>query len=216
MGTDDQRGLDPGDIVRAIPPLTEKQREVVRRRGIEERVPAGHVLIAAGDDRYDFVLIEAGEVEILRPGRPDADEEILARLTEGFFIGEWTMMSGQRSFLTARAKTDGRVVRLTPEELRLLLDQDAELADLILGTFQARRQFLRVNGGARSVEIIGSEFSAAAHALRVWAARQQIPHTWLDSEDPRGRALMRAVGAEADDLPAVVTLDRDAFQILEP
>ena len=37
--------------------------------------------------------------------------------------------------------------------------QEVELSDLILGTFQARRQFLRVNGGARSLEILGSGFS---------------------------------------------------------
>jgi thioredoxin reductase (NADPH) len=68
-----------------------------------------------------------------------------------------------------------------------------------------RRESLRLGEGAKTLEILGSEFSAATHALRTWASRQQLPHTWLDFDDPAGQALARAAAVGATDLPAVIT-----------
>ena len=51
----------------------------------------------------------------------------------------------------------------------------------------------------------GSQLSPATHALRTWASRQELPHTWLDVDDPRGQALANAADIGVEDLPAVIT-----------
>ena len=52
---------------------------------------------------------------------------------------------------------------------------------------------------------MGSGFSAAALALRTYAARQQLPHVWVEVDTPAGASLVSAVGLTAVDLPAVIT-----------
>ena len=69
----------------------------------------------------------------------------------------------------------------------------------------ARRRNLRGGEAARSIEILGNEMSAGALALRTYAARQQLPHTWVEIDTPAGAALARAVTAAGADLPVVIT-----------
>jgi thioredoxin reductase (NADPH) len=54
------------------------------------------------------------------------------------------------------------------------------------------------------VEIVGHPVSAAALALRTYAARQRLIHLWFDAATPEGRAMMESSGLTEDDLPAVV------------
>src|SRR3712207_4716696 len=72
----------------------------------------------------------------------------------------------------------------------------------------ARRAYLRTGEGARAVEILGSQWCQKSSALRTWAARQQIPHLWVDIDTREGDTLARAIHATATDLPAVVTAGR--------
>jgi thioredoxin reductase (NADPH) len=85
---------------------------------------------------------------------------------------------------------------------------DPEISDVLLRTFLARRDLLRDSQAARGIEIVGSGLSAAALALRTYAARQRLPHLWLDADSMAGQALMRLTPLAAADLPAVVTPQR--------
>jgi len=69
----------------------------------------------------------------------------------------------------------------------------------------ARRRNLCGGEAARSIEILGSEMSAGALTLRTYAARQQLPHRWVEIDTPAGAALGRAVTAADGDLPVVIT-----------
>ena len=83
--------------------------------------------------------------------------------------------------------------------------EDGDLSDLILRVLLDRRASLRRGPGARVLEILGSQMSPATHELRTWASRQELPHTWLDIDDPAGHGLARVAGIAASDLPAVIT-----------
>ena len=195
-------GIDGGE---AWPTLTPAQ--LARLSALAEPVPvaAGDVLYAAGDIGYDFILIESGEVEVVREATPDAPAEVVARHGAGRFLGELNMLTGQAVYLTGRVVVAGQVRRISPAQFRHLMAEDPELSDLILRAFMARRELLRTGEGARSIEVVGSGSSAGALALRNWAARQQLPHMWVDVETPAGEALIAALGVAADDLPVVVT-----------
>src|SRR4029453_4373338 len=77
-------------------------------------------------------------------------------------------------------------------QFRELMAADAEVSDLVLRVLLARRQSLRQGEGARTLEILGSQLSPATHALRTWASRQELPHTWLDFDDLGGQVLANA------------------------
>jgi len=59
-------GVDePPDRNGAFPRLTDAQRARLRMRGSLERVQPGDVLFRAGDDSYDFYVVEEGAVAIV-------------------------------------------------------------------------------------------------------------------------------------------------------
>jgi thioredoxin reductase (NADPH) len=188
-----------------FPLLTDEQMAVVARRGTRHVTTQGEVLYQAGDRGYDFIIIEAGEVDVVLPAMPDAPETHIATWGAGRFLGELNLLTGQTAIATARVRTPGVVHRIETAHFRELMAEDAELSDLVLQVLLARRVSLRHGDGARALEILGSEMSPATHALRTWAARQELLHTWLDFDQPEGQALALAAGLTVADLPAVIT-----------
>jgi thioredoxin reductase (NADPH) len=187
------------------PQLSAAQLAVVRRRATKRDVSIGDVLYRSGDRDYDFIVLESAAVDVVRPAMPGAAETLIARWRPAQFLGELSLLTGQTAIATALVTAPGVIYRVAPEEFRLLMAEDAELSDLILRVFLARREVHRHGEGAKTLEILGSQLSAATHALRTWASRQQLPHTWLDFDDRASGALARAAAISAADLPAVIT-----------
>lgn len=172
--------------------------------GEERAVDAGDVLFSPADETYDFWVVLHGEVEILRPD-PTGDV-LVAVHGDGRFLGELSLLTGQRPYLVARVSQPGRVVRIRIPEFRQLMSEKAELADIIFRALMARREALRSGEGARAIKIIGSRFDGAALALRAFAGRAQLPHMWVDLEDDDDvDVLLASMGVRARDTPVVVT-----------
>src|SRR6185437_11254046 len=87
-----------------------------------------------------FVVLE-GEVEVLRSD--DADEVPILVFGPGSFVGELTLLTGQRRFLNCRVTEAGRVLVIPEPEFRRLMSQRPALADTIFGALVARREILR-------------------------------------------------------------------------
>ncbi len=189
----------------AFPTLSPSQLARLSAWAEPVSVAVGDVLFAAGDAEYDLIFIESGEVEVIRGATPDSPAQVVARHGPGRFLGELNMLTGQAVYLTARVAVAGQVRRIPPAQFRLLMAEDPELSDLILRAFMARREALRTGEGARSIEVVGGRSSAAALALRNWAARQRLPHVWVDAETPEGENLIASLHVAAEDLPVVVT-----------
>lgn len=122
------------------------------------------------------------------------------------FLGELNMLTGQRPYLTARISQTSRLLVVEPEAFRDMMSTKPEISDVIFRSFVARREILRSGEGAAAIQIVGSRFSPEALALRGFAARSRLPHTWVDVEDVADvTAFVSAFGATADDLPVVIT-----------
>jgi thioredoxin reductase (NADPH) len=62
------------------------------------------------------------------------------------------------------------------------------------------------------VRVVGHRFSARAHEVKDFLARNQVPFRWYDVEsDSEASRLLTAVGAGTDGLPVVVTADGKAL-----
>ncbi|HTT87960.1 MAG TPA: FAD-dependent oxidoreductase [Acidimicrobiales bacterium] len=205
MSTDEPQGTGwPPDEV-SFPLLTEAQIARLKAHAEPADFEAGRVLYRAGEGDYDFFGIGSGEVEIVREAAPGLPEEVVATLKQGQFLGELNLLTGQLAYLTARTATPARLYRMPRSTFRRVMAEDAELSDVVLSAFMARRELLRHNEAAKSVEILGEEVSAPTLALRNWAARLRLPHAWVDADLEEGRALSQLLKASADDLPIVVT-----------
>jgi thioredoxin reductase (NADPH) len=92
---------------------------------------------------------------------------------------------------------------LARARLRELIGRDQELGELILHTtLRRRRWLLQARAGLR---IVASRSSPDGRRLREFAARNRLPHVWVDLEaDPAAAAVLGDHGLRPEQTPIVV------------
>jgi thioredoxin reductase (NADPH) len=189
---------------RAFPVLGAAEIAEMARFGREKAVSAGELLFAPGDDSTQLFVVLEGEVEIVR--RDTAEASVIASYGPGGFVGELTLLTGQRRFLTARVTRSGRVLVIEQAEFRRLMSVKPALAETIFRALVARREILRSGEGAQAIRIVGSRYSPEAMRLRAFAEHSRLAHTWIDVEDAEDvDQLFRSLGLSPQDTPAVLT-----------
>ncbi len=174
--------------------------------GEERDLRTGDVLYGPDDETWVFPVVIEGSLEVVRIDGGRAER--VAHFGPGQFVGELFMLTGQRPYLTVRASSDGRSLVIPPDEFRRLLATHPTVADIIFGAFVARREVLRTSSAALAIQIVGSRYSPEALALRTFAARNRLPHTWVDLEDADDvEALLAGMGVGVADTPVVLTPD---------
>ena len=187
------------------PRLSSAQLDRLSSYGVAQQVRVRDVVFRPGDAAYDLIVIESGRIQIVAPATRDEPEAVLAEYGPGGFLGELNLLTGQAAYLTARVVEAGTIHRLARDQFRRLMAEDADVSDLLLRTFLARRDFLRNSAAAHVIEIVGSGMSAATLALRTYAARQRLPHVWLDADNLAERGFAHLASLTSADLPAVIT-----------
>jgi thioredoxin reductase (NADPH) len=185
------------------PTLDDDQLRRLRAWGVQQDVAVGDILYRAGDREYDLILIDTGRVELVREATSDSPAEVVVEHGPGRFLGELNLLTRQTVFLTARVAEPGSIHRIAPDRFRRLMAEDPDLSAVLLRAFWARRQRLRESGAQRSLEIVGTDYSAACMALRTYAARLGLPHLWIDADSPAGIAIMADAAIDARELPTV-------------
>jgi thioredoxin reductase (NADPH) len=97
----------------------------------------------------------------------------------------------------------GEVLVVPVSRLRKLVVNDPKLGDLILRAYLIRRSLL-IGLGA-GFRIVGSRYSADARRIREFAARNRLPHRWIDlEEDADAEELLRELGVAPEETPVVI------------
>ncbi len=184
--------------------LTDEQLERLRRFGEERPIAVGDVLFRPGDETYDLYTVLEGKVEIrLEIG---IERAVVAEHGPRRFLGELSMLTGQRVYLLAEVVEAGRVLVVPHADLRRVFAAEPELSDVVLRTFMARRQTLQGGEGARSLQLVGSRFSCGTTALRGYLVRAGVPHRFVDVEDTEETdALLASFALSTEETPVVVT-----------
>jgi thioredoxin reductase (NADPH) len=183
--------------------LDEEQVDRLARYGEPEEVQEGQNLYASGDSSYDFFLLRTATVDVFRDATVVEPEHLVHRREPGEFLGELNLLTGQQVYLTARVVRAGTVVRIAAAELRRVLAEQVDIADVLIESFRARRDLLRSSAGS-ALEVVGKPDAAETLRLRTFVTQMLLPHAWLDATSLSGRALMRSIGAATDDLPVAV------------
>jgi thioredoxin reductase (NADPH) len=188
----------------AWPRLSASQLAEMASFGSEQSVVPGQLLFEAGDASYELFVVLEGEAQVVR--YDGAEEVVIATFEPGGFIGELTLLTKQRRYLTGRVTRAGRVVVIQQEDFRRMMSLRPALAETIFSAMVARREILRSGDGAQAIRIIGSRYSREAMSLRSFAEHSRLPHVWIDLEDAEDvEALLASMGVRAQDTPVAIT-----------
>jgi thioredoxin reductase (NADPH) len=191
------------------PQLREDQIEILGRYGQQRKTEVGDVLFRAGDTSNDFIVILEGEVKVIDDFAGEA--RTIGTFQAGRFLGELNMLTGQAMYLTAVVSEAGEVLTVPRERLKEVVTEEPNLSDVILKAFLARRSYMMRTG--LGLRIIGSRHSIDAARLREIAARNRVPHVWIELEDdPEAETLLERFGAKASETPVTVWQGEDVLK----
>jgi thioredoxin reductase (NADPH) len=184
------------------PILTAPQIDRIRVLATPRQVVAGEVLYDPNDDTPPVFVVISGEIKILAIG--GGEERTVTTYRAGQFSGELLMISGRRSIYRCQVTEAGELLELSARDLRMLIGKDAELSDVFMKAFLARRLSLR-DTGSGNVVVLGSRYSAGTLALREFLIRDGQPFTYFDLDsDPVAQELLDRFGVSSQDVPVVI------------
>jgi thioredoxin reductase (NADPH) len=192
------------------PTLREDQIEILRRYGQTKKTDVGDILFRAGDTSNGFIVILEGVVEVIDDFAGEA--RTIGAFLAGRFLGELNMLTGQAMYLTAVVREGGEVLEIPRERLKEVVTEEPNLSDIILKAFLARRAYMIRTG--LGLRIIGSRHSTDAARLREIAARNRVPHVWIELEEnpEAAEALLERFGAEPSETPVTVWQGKDVLR----
>ena len=192
----------PGVSQAYAPVLPGPQIERIRVLAKPRQVTSGEILYEPNDDTPPVFIVLSGGIKIVALG--GGEERTVTSYSVGQFSGELLMIGGRRSIYRCQATETGTLLELSARDLRTVIGRDAELSDLFMKAFLARRLSLR-EGGHGNVAILGSRYSANTLALREFLTRDGYPFTYLDLDvDQAAQELLDRFGVGTDDIPVVI------------
>jgi thioredoxin reductase (NADPH) len=184
------------------PILTASQIERIRDFATPREVTAEEILYEPGDDTPPVFVVISGGIKILAVG--GVEERTVTTYGVGQFSGELLMVSGRRSIYRCQAIETGTLLELSAKDLRIIIGKDAELSDVFMKAFLARRLSLK-DKGEGNVVVLGSRYSANTLAAREFLTRDGHPFTYLDLDvDQTAQELLDRFGVSTDDIPVVI------------
>jgi thioredoxin reductase (NADPH) len=201
----DERLAETPNVGGAYPRLSPEHVERLRRPGVTRPVQPGDVLVDEGQRERDFYVVLSGKVAAVE-GYGSGHGRIVRVHGRHRFLDELGLLTGQPSFLSLVAVAEGEVLAVPVRELNELARQDPKFGDLVVRCYLTRRELLV--GSISGIKIVGSRFSADTRRLRQLAARNRVPHTWIDlEEDAAAEQLLRSLSVSASETPVVIWRD---------
>lgn len=194
------------DLHGAFPRLEEVQLRALEAWGERRPVPRGEVLIAEGEPQTTLDVVLSGRVAVVE-GFGTPEQEVVQVHGPGRFLGNLGVLTGQPAFVTSVVVDPGEVLGVPAERLLAIAAAERAFGDEMLRAFLVRR-WLALGEGI-GFRIVGSRYSAETRQLREFAARNRLPHRFVDLEsDPSAERLLQQLGLAPDDTPVVFYRDR--------
>jgi thioredoxin reductase (NADPH) len=189
------------DLQGAFPRLSDDQIHTLAAHGERRPTRPDQMLFAEGERCDEFFVILSGKVAVVQGFGQEA--RIIRVHGPRRFLGELGLLEGQAAFSSAVVIEPGEVLAVPVDHLRAVVAGDSTLGDLIVRACLVRRSML-IGLGA-GFRIIGSCYSPDTRRLREFAARNRLPHRWIDPEqDMQAETLLRRFEIRPEDTPVVI------------
>ena len=184
------------------PILTAPQIERIRAFATPRQAKAGEILYEPGDATPPVFIVISGGIKILAVG--GVEKRTVTTYGPGQFSGELLMIAGRKSIYRCQVTETGTLLELSAKDLRTIIGKDAELGDVFMKAFLARRLSL-TDKGEGNVVVLGSRYSANTLAAREFLTRDGHPFTYLDLDvDQTAQELLDRFGVSASEIPVVI------------
>jgi thioredoxin reductase (NADPH) len=194
--------VETPDADGAFPRLTEAQIASLAAEGERRPTDAGQVLYRAGDRVGEFHVVLGGTVALVEGYGGDGERPVGVH-GRGRFLGGIGLLTGRPMFLTAVVRDPGEVLVLPAARLRELTLENPTLGDVVVRAYLARNTLL-IGIGA-GLRIVGSAFDPGTRRLREFAARNRLPHRWIDLErHGEAEQLLRRLHVSPAETPLVL------------
>jgi thioredoxin reductase (NADPH) len=187
---------------RVLPTLTSQQLSRLAAHGQRRSTSRGEVLFEAGDKGVPVFVVVSGELQVVRPA--GTGEMLVAKYGPGQFSGESNMITGRPAIVQLRVAEAGEVIQLNREQLLALIQTDAELSEILMRAFIARRLAL-IAGGLGDVVVIGSTHCSGTLRVKEFLTRNGHPYQYLDLDRDRdAQDLLDRFQIGLADIPVII------------
>jgi thioredoxin reductase (NADPH) len=202
---------DPSDPylreAQTFPSLSDEMAARVAAFGAEEVLDDGAWLFRRGDRSVDFFLCLTGGIEIL-----DADakghETVVHTHVPRQFTGELDLFNDRTILVSARTRSETRVVRVGRAEFRRMMAAEPDIGEIVMRAFILRRVGMLLHGTA-GVALVGPAHAADTARIETFLSRNGMPHRRIDTEtDGDAAGFLECFALSDADLPVVVTQGR--------
>ncbi|MES1263425.1 MAG: cyclic nucleotide-binding domain-containing protein, partial [Peristeroidobacter soli] len=181
-----------------FPKLSGAQLSRLEAQGRRVRTQAGDVLVEPGQRHHDMVVVLAGSLEVGLPGM--RGEEIVTVLQPGDFAGEMSTLRGVPGFTRIRVREAGEILSISEENLRNIVQTDAEVSEMFMRAFILRRMGLVASGQSEAM-LLGSRHSGDTLRLREFLTRNNYPYVSVDIDtDADVQALLERFHVAVDEV----------------
>ena len=185
----------------AFPTLSEEMVQRLQSYGHEEIVPENTTLYTQGERDTDMFVVLDGGLDVLLPSL-SGGLKTFGRHRRNEFSGELSLLNSQRSVAEVRTTFESRLLRISREDLRLLMRAEGDIANIIVSAAIWRR--IGINAEASSgIVLRACAGDADLMHLQRFFVRNYYPHRIeeIEGNDDHGS------GKSALELPAVVLTD---------
>ncbi len=196
-----ERFPDLGDEL-MYPRMSAKKLERLAQLGTRRSFEAGQTLYEQGQRDAPFLVIERGRVRVLdrKPGK----DVWVAEADAGTFLGDIATFTGEPAIAECVADEPTDVIAFDRSGLRAMLAAWPELAELILRTMMARREWHEEHGYG-VLRLIAPRGSRRAFEVRDLLERNLIPVRWYDVDtDDESAAMLDWLQIPREETPVLV------------
>jgi thioredoxin reductase (NADPH) len=185
-----------------FPKLTPVQLARLENHGSRVKTQAGDVLVEPGQRHHDMIVALEGSLEVALPG--PHGEELITVLQPGDFAGEMSTLRGIPGFSRIRVRDAGEIMSISEENLRNIVQTDAEISEMFMRAFILRRMGLVASGQSEAM-LIGSRHSPGTLLLREFLTRNSYPYVSIDIDADAGvQTLLERFHVGVEEIPVLI------------
>ena len=177
----------------AFPQLTAAELEVVKVIAARCEYEEGEVVFRAGQPKIDLFVVESGGLEIQNP---TAGGAVIVTHGPGEFSGDIDLLTGRPVIVTGVARGPTRLLRVSNDQVRVLLSRIPSLSEKMIAAFTRRRELLS-SIGSLGLRVVGPGRCRATSTVREFLYKNFVPFTWFDSASEDGRQALAEMGSPA-------------------